>query len=62
MTEDCVVRMFGFKERHPTVLFELSPNLFAASVPGRLERVEAMSLCGLMDRLERWESRPIATP
>jgi hypothetical protein len=60
MTTDCVEKMFAFKQRCPTVKFEIAPNEFAATVPGD-ERFSAMSLCRLMDRLEKWEQEQNAT-
>ena len=56
MTEvvDCVERMIQFKQRNPGVEFDLSPYLFTAHVPGHDGPFRAMSLCTLMDALERW--------
>lgn len=51
---DCVEKMLAFKRRCPTVVFELAPNEFAAVIPGH-ERMRALSLCRLMDKLEQWE-------
>ena len=54
MVEDCVERMMAFKRRCPAATFELAPNMFAVIIPGH-ERVWALSLCRLMDKLEQWE-------
>ena len=51
---DCVERMLQFKQRCPGVEFDLKPYLFTARVPGRDEPFRAMSLCKLMDAVERW--------
>jgi hypothetical protein len=51
---DCVERMLQFKRRCPGVEFGLKPYLFTARVPGRDEPFRAMSLCKLMDAVERW--------
>ncbi len=58
MTEvvDCVERMIQFKQRNPGAEFDLKPNLFTVRVPGRDEPFRAMSLCKLMDAVERWAS------
>jgi hypothetical protein len=34
-------------------VFDLKPDLFTARVPGRDEPFRAMSLCGLMNKVER---------
>jgi hypothetical protein len=54
IVEDCVEKMIAFKQRCPSVTFELSPNRFAATVPGH-DPFWAMSLCRLMVKLEQWE-------
>jgi hypothetical protein len=51
---DCVERMLQFKQRCPGAEFDLKPYLFTARVPGRDEPFAAMSLCKLMDAVERW--------
>ena len=51
---DCVERMFQFKQRCPEAEFDLKPYLFTARVPGREAPFRAMSLCKLMDAVERW--------
>lgn len=51
---DCVARMLQFKQRHPGAEFDLKPYRFTARVPGREEPFQAMSLCRLMDKIERW--------
>jgi hypothetical protein len=38
----------------PAAEFDLKPYLFTARVPGRDEPFRAMSLCKLMDAVERW--------
>jgi hypothetical protein len=58
IVEDCVEKMLAFKQRCPAVTFELAPNEFAASIPG-CERFWALSLCRLMERLEKWEREQI---
>lgn len=60
MADDCVVLMLAFKRRHPAARFELSRSEFAAVIPGH-ERFWALSLCRLMDKLERWEAEQQAT-
>lgn len=58
---DCVERMLQFKRRCLSVEFDLKPNMFTARVPGHDEPFRAMSLCGLMNTLERWAAeQPIA--
>jgi hypothetical protein len=57
---DCVEKMLAFKARFPNVRFELAPNEFAAYIPG-YERFWSLSLCRLMDRLEKWEQEQTAT-
>jgi hypothetical protein len=52
--DDCVARMIQFKQRCPGIEFDLKPNLFTARVPGHDEPFRAMSLCRLMDQIERW--------
>jgi hypothetical protein len=51
---DCVERMIQFGQRYPGAESDLKPNLFAARVPGRDEPFVSMSLCKLMDAVERW--------
>jgi len=51
---DCVEKMLAFKQRCPTVVFELASNEFAAIIP-RHGRLWALSLCRLMEKLEQWE-------
>jgi len=51
---DCVERMSQFRQRCPGAEFDLKPNLFTARVPGRDEPFVSMSLCKLMDAVERW--------
>lgn len=51
---DCVERMIQFKQRCPDVEFDLKPNMFTARVPGHDEPFRAMSLCSLMNTVERW--------
>jgi len=51
---DCVERMNQFRQRNPGAEFDLKPNLFTARVPGRDEPFRSMSLCKLMDTVERW--------
>jgi hypothetical protein len=46
--------MFQFKQRCPDAEFDLKPYLFTARIPGRDEPFRAMSLCKLMDAVERW--------
>ena len=53
---DCVERMFQFRQRCPDAEFDLKPNLFTARVPGRVEPFRALSLCHLMNAVERWEA------
>ncbi len=59
---DCVERMFQFKQRCPDVEFDLKPNMFTARVPGHDEPFRAMSLCGLMNTLERWAAEQTMAP
>jgi hypothetical protein len=51
---DCVERMLQFKRRCPGAEFDLKPYMFTARVPGYDELFRAMSLCSLMNALERW--------
>lgn len=51
---DCVERMLQFKQRCPGVEFDLKPYMFTARVPGCDGPFRAMSLCKLMDAVERW--------
>jgi hypothetical protein len=51
---DCVERMSQFRQQCPGADFDLKPNLFTARVPGRDEPFVSMSLCKLMDAVERW--------
>ena len=51
---DCVERMNQFRQRCPGAEFDLKPNMFTARVPGRDEPFRSMSLCKLMDAVERW--------
>jgi hypothetical protein len=57
---DCVEKMLAFKQRCPSVEFELAPNRFAATIPGH-ERFWSLSLCRLMDQLEKWEQQQQVT-
>ncbi len=50
---DCVERMLQFKQHCPGAEFDLAPGRFAARIPGH-EPFEALSLCRLMDKVERW--------
>jgi hypothetical protein len=56
---DCVERMLWFKQRCPDAEFDLTPSLFTVRVPGRDEPFRALSLCNLMDKLERWAAEEI---
>lgn len=58
---DCVERMLQFKQRCPGAEFDLKPYLFAACVPGRDEPFRALSLCKLMDAVERWAAEETMT-
>ena len=49
--QDHVRRMLAFKQRQPTVLFDLAPNEFGATIEGH-GRLWALSLSRLMDKLE----------
>jgi len=60
IVEDCVEKMLAFKQRCPTVRFELAPNKFTAFIPGQ-EPFWALSLCRLMAKLEQWEQELQAT-
>jgi hypothetical protein len=51
---DCVERMLPCKQRCPGAEFDLKPYMFTARIPGRDEPFRAMSLCKLMDAVERW--------
>ncbi len=51
---DCVERMIQFKQRCPDAEFDLKPNMFTARVPGHDEPFRALSLCSLMNTVERW--------
>jgi hypothetical protein len=51
---DCVERMIQFRQRCPGAGFDLKPNVFTARLPGRDEPFVSMSLCKLMDAVERW--------
>ena len=51
---DCVERMLQFQQRCPDAEFDLKPYLFTARVPGQDEPFRALSLCNLMNTLERW--------
>jgi hypothetical protein len=51
---DCVERMLQFRQRCPGAEFDLKPNLFTTRVPGHDEPFRALSLCHLMNALERW--------
>jgi len=53
---DCVERMIQFKQRNPGAEFDLKPNMFTARIPGHDQPFRAMSLCKLMDAVERWAS------
>ena len=57
---DCVERMRQFKQRCPGAEFDLKPYMFTARVPGRDEPFRAMSLCKLMDAVERWAAEEMA--
>jgi hypothetical protein len=58
---DCVERMIQFKQRCPGVEFDLKPNLFTARVPGHDAPFRAISLCHLMNTLERWAAEQTIT-
>lgn len=58
VVDDCVEKMFAFKQRHPAARFELAPAEFAVFIPGQ-EPVKSLSLCNLMARLERWEQEQV---
>jgi hypothetical protein len=51
---DCVERMIQFKQRCPDAEFNLKRYMFTARVPGHDESFRGMSLCSLMNTLERW--------
>lgn len=51
---DCMERMLQFRQRCPDAEFDLKPSLFTARVPGRDEPFRALSLCHLMNAVERW--------
>jgi hypothetical protein len=51
---DCAERMIQFKQRCPGAEFDLKPNMFTARIPGHAEPFRAMSLCSLMNTVERW--------
>ncbi len=51
---DCVERMIQFRQRCPGAEFDLKPYMFAARVPGRDKPFRSISLCKLMDAVERW--------
>jgi hypothetical protein len=51
---DCVERMIQFKQLCPGAEFDLTPDMFTARVPGRDEPFRALSLCNLMNTVERW--------
>ncbi len=51
---DCVERMLRFRQRCPGAEFDLKPDMFTARVPGHDEPFRALSLCDLMDKIERW--------
>jgi len=51
---DCVERMLQFKQRCPGAEFDLTPTMFTARIPGHDEPFRAVSLCNLMNALERW--------
>ena len=53
--QDSVVRMMAWKERHPSVEFDLAPAWFAARLPGHDHPIGAMSLGRLLDKLEMME-------
>lgn len=59
-----MARMLQFKQRRPDAEFDLKPNLFTARVPGHEEPFQAMSLCRLMDQIERplWPSTNSSNP
>jgi hypothetical protein len=57
--QDHVRRMLAFKQRQPTVKFDLAPNEFGATIEGH-GRLWAMSLSRLMDKLEVWEAEQVA--
>jgi hypothetical protein len=54
---DCMERMLQFEQRCPDVEFDQKPYLFTARVPGHDEPFSALSLCNLMNTLERWAVR-----
>jgi hypothetical protein len=45
--------------RFPRAEFDLTPNLFTARVPGRDEPFVSMTLCKLMDTVERWAAEEL---
>ena len=51
---DNVARLLAFKQAVPGAMFDLSPSLFTATVPGRDEPFQARSLGDLMDKVEEW--------
>ncbi len=51
---DCVERMIQFRQQCPDAEFDLKLNMFTARVPGRDEPFRALSLCSLMNTVERW--------
>jgi hypothetical protein len=51
---DCVERMVRFRQRCPDAEVDLTPDWLTARVPGHDEPFQAMSLCRLMDKIERW--------
>lgn len=59
---DCVERMLQFKQRCPGAEFDLKPDMFTARVPGRDEPFRAISLCNLMNALDRWASEQTTAP
>jgi hypothetical protein len=58
---DCVERMLQFRQRCPGAEFDLKPYMFTARVPGHDEPFRAMSLCSLMNALERWAAEQTVT-
>ncbi len=50
---DCVERMIQFRQRCPGAESGLKPDMFTARIPGREEPFRAMSLCNLMNAVER---------
>ena len=51
--------MIQFRQRCPGAEFDLKPNLFTARIPGHDEPFCSMSLCKLMDAVERWAAEEL---